>query len=103
MRRLFALSIILVYFITGGCASGGGGVKQSYRERCMTVLSTVPSDAICVGYAAECGHSGMILDFSPLNKTFVFMMENMFVGFLSSFIIALPGVRKPPLGRTPNQ
>lgn len=62
MRRLFALSIILAYFITGGCASGGGGVKQSDRERCMTVLSTVPSDAICVGYAAECGHSGMILD-----------------------------------------
>ncbi|MCI6103293.1 MAG: DUF4199 domain-containing protein [Prevotella sp.] len=48
-------------------------------------------------------YSGMILDFSPLNKTFVFMMENMFVGFLSSFIIALTGVRKPPLGRTPNQ
>lgn len=48
-------------------------------------------------------YSDMILDFSPLNKTFVFMMENMFVGFLSSFIIALPGVRKPPLGRTPNQ
>lgn len=62
MRRLFALSIILAYFITGGCASGGGGVKQSDRERCMTVLSTVPSDAICVGYAVECGHSGMILD-----------------------------------------
>lgn len=62
MRRLFALSIILAYFITGGCTSGGGGVKQSDRERCMTVLSTVPSDAICVGYAAECGHSGMILD-----------------------------------------
>lgn len=48
-------------------------------------------------------YSDMILDFSPLNKTFVFMMENMFVGFLSSFIIALTGVRKPPLGRTPNQ
>ncbi|MGI6221985.1 MAG: DUF4199 domain-containing protein [Prevotella sp.] len=48
-------------------------------------------------------YSNMVLEFSPLNKTFIFMMENMFIGFLSSFIIALPGVRRTPFNRMPKQ
>ena len=41
-------------------------------------------------------YSNMILEFTPLNKTFIFMMENMFTGFICSFVIAAFGVRRTP-------
>ena len=41
-------------------------------------------------------YSNMILEFTPLNKTFIFMMENIFTGFICSFVIAAFGVRRTP-------
>lgn len=41
-------------------------------------------------------YCSLILGFTPLNKTFIFMMENMFTGLICSFIIAVFGVRRVP-------
>ena len=62
MRRVFCLTIILTFLIPLSCTSGKGGVKQTDKERILTVLATVPSDALCIGYASDCRLSDMVMD-----------------------------------------
>lgn len=62
MRKVFTICTALLAFISSACSSGNGSTRQSDDERKVTVLSTVPSDALAVSYAENCRNSGFALD-----------------------------------------